>query len=206
MTVKKEDMKKDKGKNVSAEEVKAEEAGTTAAADETSVNQETENIAADQAGEVESALAVAKEEAAALKDQCLRIAAEFENYKKRAAKEYDEFKKYSNVSLIKAILPSVDNLERAISASSTADSSAIVDGVKMVLNDMLKVFESFQVKTVEAEGKMFDPAFHQAIMQEEAEGIPENQVIKVFQNGYIMHDRLIRPAMVVVAKAPLKQQ
>lgn len=204
--MKKEDMKKDKGKNVSAEEVKAEEAGTTAAADETSVNQETENIAADQAGEVESALAVAKEEAAALKDQCLRIAAEFENYKKRAAKEYDEFKKYSNVSLIKAILPSVDNLERAISASSTADSSAIVDGVKMVLNDMLKVFESFQVKTVEAEGKMFDPAFHQAIMQEEAEGIPENQVIKVFQNGYIMHDRLIRPAMVVVAKAPLKQQ
>lgn len=206
MTVKKEDMKKDKGKNVSAEEVKAEEAGTTAAADETAVNQETENIAADQAGEVESALAVAKEEAAALKDQCLRIAAEFENYKKRAAKEYDEFKKYSNVSLIKAILPSVDNLERAISASSTADSSAIVDGVKMVLNDMLKVFESFQVKTVEAEGKMFDPAFHQAIMQEEAEGIPENQIIKVFQSGYIMHDRLIRPAMVVVAKAPLKQQ
>lgn len=206
MTVKKEDMKKDKGKNVSAEEVKAEEANTTAATDETAVNQETENIAADQAGEVESALAVAKEEAAALKDQCLRIAAEFENYKKRAAKEYDEFKKYSNVSLIKAILPSVDNLERAISASSTADSSAIVDGVKMVLNDMLKVFESFQVKTVEAEGKMFDPAFHQAIMQEEAEGIPENQVIKVFQNGYIMHERLIRPAMVVVAKAPLKQQ
>ena len=158
-------------------------------------------IASDSSDELESALSVAREEAAALKDQFMRIAAEFDNYKKRAAREYDEFKKYANVSMVKALLPSVDNLERAISASSSADSSgAIIDGVKMVLGDILKVFETFQVKTVESEGKMFNPEFHQAIMQEENSDVPENQIVKVFQNGYIMHDRLIRPAMVVVAK------
>lgn len=162
-------------------------------------------IASDSSDELESALSVAREEAAALKDQFMRIAAEFDNYKKRAAREYDEFKKYANVSMVKALLPSVDNLERAISASSSADSSgAIIDGVKMVLGDILKVFETFQVKTVESEGKMFNPEFHQAIMQEENSDVPENQIVKVFQNGYIMHDRLIRPAMVVVAKSPAK--
>lgn len=162
-------------------------------------------IASDSSDELESALSVAREEAAALKDQFMRIAAEFDNYKKRAAREYDEFKKYANVSMVKALLPSVDNLERAISASSSADSSGpIIDGVKMVLGDILKVFETFQVKTVESEGKMFNPEFHQAIMQEENADVPENQIVKVFQNGYIMHDRLIRPAMVVVAKSPAK--
>lgn len=206
MTVKKEEMTKDNNNAASAEE--APDINASAASQEENVESiNIDDIAADSANEVESALAVAKEEAAALRDQFLRIAAEFENYKKRAAREYDEFKKYSNVSMVKALLPSVDNLERALSASSSAEtSSVIVDGVKMVLTDMLKVFESFQVKPVEAAGKMFDPAFHQAIMQEEADGVPENQVIKVFQNGYIMHDRLIRPAMVVVAKAPAKQQ
>lgn len=198
-------MRKDNN-NGASEEV-APDINASAASQEESVESiDIDDIAADSANEVESALHVAKEEAAELKDQCLRIAAEFENYKKRAGREYDEFKKYSNSSMVKALLPSVDNLERALFASSsTESSSAIIDGVKMVLSDMLKVFESFQVKPVEAEGKMFDPAFHQAIMQEEADGVPENQIIKVLQNGYIMHDRLLRPAMVVVAKAPAKK-
>lgn len=205
MTVKKEEMTKHNNNAASAGD--APDINASAASQEENVESiNIDDIAADSANEVESALSVAKIEAAELKDQCLRIAAEFENYKKRAGREYDEFKKYSNSIMVKALLPSVDNLERALSASSpTESSSAIVDGVKMVLSDMLKVFESFQVKQVEAEGKMFDPAFHQAIMQEEADGVPENQIIKVLQNGYIMHDRLLRPAMVVVAKAPAKQ-
>lgn len=207
MTVKKEEMKKDNNNAASAEESSDINGPAAASREENVESINIDDIASDSANGVESALSVAKEEAAALRDQCLRIAAEFENYKKRAGREYDEFKKYSNASIVKALLPSVDNLERALSASpSTAEtSSAIIDGVKMVLGDMLKVFEGFQVKQVEAEGKMFDPAFHQAIMQEEADGVPENQIIKVLQNGYIMHDRLIRPAMVVVAKAPAKQ-
>jgi len=205
LTVKKEEMNKDNKKAASEEAPDTNKSSASQEKNTDCLNMD--DIAADSANEVESALSVAKEEAAALRDQFLRIAAEFDNYKKRATREYDEFKKYANVSMIKALLPSVDNLERALSASSSSEtSSVIVDGVKMVLNDMLKVFESFQVKIVDAEGKMFDPAFHQAIMQEETEGVPENQIIKVFQNGYIMHDRLIRPAMVVVAKAPAKQQ
>ena len=210
MTVKKEEMKKDNNNAASAEDssdISDINESAAASQEEGADNINIDDIASDSANGVESALSVAREEAAALRDQFLRIAAEFENYKKRAGREYDEFKKYSNASIVKALLPSIDNLERALSASpSTAEtSSAIIDGVRMVLSDMLKVFESFQVKQVEAEGKMFDPSFHQAIMQEEAEGVPENQIIKVLQNGYIMHDRLIRPAMVVVAKASAKQ-
>lgn len=199
-------MTKDTNKAASEEEVQGEKTSAASSGEDNTENIDMSEIAAESANGVESALSVAKEEAAELRDQCLRIAAEFDNYKKRAAREYDEFKKYSNVSMVKALLPSVDNLERALSASESAESSsAIVDGVKMVLSDMLKVFETFQVKPVAAEGQAFDPAFHQAIMQEERADVPENQVVKVFQNGYIMHDRLIRPAMVVVSKAPAKQ-
>ncbi len=175
--------------------------------DEKNVEIDMDSITCESADGIEADLAVAKKEAAALKDQFMRVAAEFDNYKKRAAREYDDFKKYANVSLVKALLPAVDNLERAVSAAESeaaGASSLIIDGVKMTLGEIFKVFENFQLRPVDAEGKSFDPAFHQAIAQEESAAVPENHVMKVFQTGYIMHDRLIRPAMVVVSKAPLK--
>lgn len=135
-------------------------------------------------------------------DKMLRAAAEHENHKKRMQREAEEFRKFANESLIKAMLPVVDNLERAIESAGADPSKekAIVEGVKMTLSGIYKVFEQFNLKSLESEGKPFDPNFHQAVMQQETAEYPENTVLKEMQKGYILHDRLIRPAMVIVSK------
>jgi molecular chaperone GrpE len=94
-------------------------------------------------------------------------------------------------------------MERAMDSagSPAAGASAILEGLRMTLADILKVFGEFHVKPVEAEGKPFDPVYHMAVAHEETDAADPDTVIRVFQKGYIMHDRLIRPAMVSVAKA-----
>ena len=153
------------------------------------------------AADLEAELASAKEEAAQNYDRLLRLSAEFENYKKRSAREMDDFRKYAVESLVKDMLPVVDNLERAI-VSATEDNAAesILQGVRMTLDELLKVFDKAKVKPIEALGKPFDPAVHQAVMQEETDTHPDKTVIREFQKGYTIHGRLLRPAMVVVAK------
>jgi len=141
-------------------------------------------------------------------DRFLRVSAEFENYKKRAAREMNDFRKFANESFVKAMLPVVDNLDRAIESSSNdkqADTS-MLEGVDMILKEILKIFEQFNVKPFESLGKTFDPSYHQAVMQEETEVYPENSVVNELQKGYMMHDRLLRPAMVVVAKTKTKSE
>jgi len=141
-------------------------------------------------------------------DRWLRVSAEFENYQKRAAREMNDFRKFSNERFVKAMLPVVDNLDRAIESSSNdkhADRS-MLEGVNMTLKEILKVFEQFNVKPFESLGKSFDPSLHQAVMQEETEAHPENSVVKELQKGYMMHDRLLRPAMVVVSKTKTKPE
>jgi len=135
-------------------------------------------------------------------DRFLRVSAEFENYKKRAAREMNDFRKFANEGFIKEMLPVVDNLDRAIESSSNDDhaQNSVLEGVNMTLKEILKVFEQFNVKPFESLGKAFDPALHQAVMQEETDDHPENTVLNELQKGYMMHDRLLRPAMVVVSK------
>ena len=137
-------------------------------------------------------------------DQLLRVSAEFENYKKRTGRELDAFRKYATESLVKELLPVIDNLERAIeSASDNSEANAcVIEGVQMTYQELLKILEKFNVSPIEAMDKPFDPTFHQAILQEETADKPGNVVIKEMQRGYMMHDRLLRPAMVVVSKAP----
>jgi len=136
-------------------------------------------------------------------DRVLRISAEFENYKKRKEREAADFRKYANETLVKELLPVVDNLERAMETSADHEDAVncILEGVDMTLKEISKVLEKFAVKAVEAVGNEFDPTYHQAVMQEASDAHPENTVIKEFQKGYTIHDRLLRPAMVVVAKA-----
>jgi molecular chaperone GrpE len=143
-----------------------------------------------------------KKEAAENHDRMLRVAAEFENYKKRAAREMNDFRKFANENFVKAMLPVIDNLDRAIESSSDDKNAntSVVEGVNMTLKEILKVFEEFSVKPFESLGKTFDPSLHQAVMQQEAETYPENTVLKELQKGYMIHDRLLRPAMVVVSK------
>ncbi len=155
---------------------------------------------------LENKLTKAEEDAQASHDRLLRATAEFDNYKKRSERELGEFRKFANERLIKELLPVMDNLERAIE-SSTDDSanSVIIEGVEMTLKEIYKVLEKFNLKSLDAEGKTFDPNFHQAVLQEETDEQADNTVLKVMQKGYILHDRLIRPAMVVVAKAKTKK-
>jgi molecular chaperone GrpE len=148
-------------------------------------------------------LTAAEAESKAKYDQLLRLAAEFENYKKRSAREIEDFRKYANESLLRELLTVVDNLERAIdSDNGNADSNAcVLEGVRMTLQEILKIFDKFGVKPIDSLGKPFDPTFHQAILQEETMAQPENTVTKEMQRGYLIHERLLRPAMVVVSKA-----
>ncbi len=157
--------------------------------------------------DMEAKLKSKEQEAEENYDRLLRVSAEFENYKKRSSREMDEFRKFANQSLIKEMLSVVDNLELAI--NSTSDQKAIdkglLQGLEMTHKEILKVFEKFSVNPIDAKGQAFDPAFHEAVMQEENDDVDNNTVINELQKGYLIHDRLLRPAMVVVAKSKNKK-
>jgi molecular chaperone GrpE len=141
-------------------------------------------------------------------DRLLRVSAEFENYKKRSAREMAEFKKYANQSLLRELLPIIDNLDLAIKAATEAADSTdayLLDGVELTRKEILKVFENFHVEPIDSLGKPFDPNFHEAVMREESDEHPENTVVNELQKGYLMHDRLLRPSMVVVAMPKNKE-
>ena len=157
--------------------------------------------ATDPLKELEAELAAKKEEAKEAHDRLLRVSADYENYKKRSAREMEDFRKYANQSLLKEMLSVVDNLELAINAAKEEKNSdkKLIEGLNLTRNEMLRVFEKFNVKPIKARGEIFDPAFHEAVMREETDDYPENTVMSEFQKGYLIHDRLLRPAMVVVA-------
>ncbi len=136
-------------------------------------------------------------------DRLLRLSAEFDNYKKRVTREMRDLAKYANEKLIIDLLTVVDNLERAIdsAAQDSGADDALVQGVHLTLNEISKILERNRVEPVKALGEPFDPNFHQAMMQKEVEDQPANTVIQEMQKGYVIHDRLLRPSMVVVSKA-----
>lgn len=151
--------------------------------------------------ELEAQLEAKEKEARENYDRLLRVSAEFENYKKRAARETADFKKYANESIIREVLPVIDNLERAMN-STAEDQNAekpVREGVELTLKEILRILEKFGVTPIEALEKPFDPNFHEAVMQEASEKFPEQTVVKELQRGYLIHDRLLRPAMVVVS-------
>lgn len=157
--------------------------------------------AENQLKEMQAMLEAKEKEAKETYDRLLRVSADFENYKKRSARELEDFRKYANQTLLKEMLSVVDNLELAINSSNhrkKADKT-LMEGLNLTLNEILRVFERFDVKPIEAQGQKFDPAFHEAVMREETDDFPENTVVSEFQKGYLIHDRLLRPAMVVVA-------
>ena len=140
-------------------------------------------------------------------DRFLRVSAEFDNYKKRTAREISEFRKYANESLIKELLSVVDNMERAIVSANSEENTGtgIIEGVDLTVKELLRIFDKYYVKPLTSVGEPFDPVFHQAVMQEESEEQLENTVLSELQKGYMIHDRLLRPAMVVVSKPKSKE-
>jgi len=167
-----------------------------------------QSIESEEIRELNSKLEVKTAEADENYDRLLRVSAEFENYKKRTAREMADFKKFANQSLLRELLPIIDNLELAIKAAAEAPDGkdpCLLDGVALTRKEILKVFENFHVEPIDALGKPFDPNFHEAVMREESDEHPENTVVNELQKGYLMHDRLLRPSMVVVAMPKNKE-
>jgi molecular chaperone GrpE len=150
----------------------------------------------------EEALATKTEEVKRLQDRLLRLQAEHENFKKRAAREKLEFLKFANESLLLEFLPVLDNLERAL-ASARAETSftALADGVEMIVRLFRSTLEKFGVKPMEAAGQPFDPSLHQAVAQLKSSDGPENHVVDEIQKGYFLEGRVLRAAMVRVSRA-----
>ncbi|MBN1572051.1 MAG: nucleotide exchange factor GrpE [Deltaproteobacteria bacterium] len=155
-----------------------------------------------EVGVVREELENAKREASEKHDQYLRVLAEFENFKKRVQKESAESRRYANEELLKAMLPVIDNLERALEhGGNDAKDDPMVEGIKMVQKQFLETLTKFGVSQVEALGEPFDPNFHEAMMQIATNDSPPNTVVTEIAKGYLFNDRLIRPAMVGVSVA-----
>lgn len=145
-----------------------------------------------------------EEEAHTNYDRMLRMAAELENYKKRAEKEKAEQINYANEAFMKDLLAVLDNLERAIqhAKNDPTDKQALLNGVEMVLKECVNVMGKYGLKAVDTSGKMFDPQYHEAVTVEENDSVEENTILDELQKGYIFQDRLLRPAMVIVSRRP----
>ncbi|MEW5734110.1 MAG: nucleotide exchange factor GrpE [Thermodesulfobacteriota bacterium] len=142
-----------------------------------------------------------EEECSQTYDRLLRQAAEFENYKKRIARENEDFRNYAVSSFAKDLLPVLDNLERALQSAEApgADVASLAAGVSLTRDELMKVLEKYGVTCVESLGCQFNPNFHQAMCTEPCMDAPDNTVIREMQKGYTMKDRLLRPSLVVVS-------
>ena len=139
-------------------------------------------------------------------DRLLRLAADFENYKKRAAKEKEDWAKFANEDLIRGILPFIDNLERALlHAQKVTDTGVLIEGVRLTIQQLLQTLNKFGLSSFQSVGKPFDPAMHEAMLVVETDKQEPNQVVEEFQKGYFLNDRLLRPATVSVSKTPEKE-
>lgn len=133
-------------------------------------------------------------------DKWLRLAAEFENYKKRMQKEKSDVMHFGNESLLRAVLPILDNLERAIDHGKKMNKNGpLLSGVEIILRQFLTILEKFGVQPVAAMGESFDPEKHEAVAQAESDQEPD-RVISELEKGYRFHERLLRPAKVLVSK------
>lgn len=152
---------------------------------------------------LEAELARLQDELTTAKEQGLRALAEAQNIRRRAEADIEKAHKFGLEKFANELLPVADNLERALdAANNTSDIKALVEGVEMTLKALLAAFEKQQLIPVSPEGEPFNPQLHQAMTAVENPNVEANTVLNVFQKGYTLHGRLVRPAMVVVSKAP----
>ena len=145
------------------------------------------------------------EELHALNDKYLRLAAEFDNYKRRVQRDQQDTIRFANEKLFKDLLPTLDNLERALqSGREQGRIEGLLEGVDLTYKHFLDTLQKMGIKQVSSVGEVFDPAKHQAVGQVESTTIPENVIVDEYQKGYFVHDRILRPAMVTVAKAKME--
>lgn len=178
---------------------------------ENELEKEKDRVAEEEIKEVEVELAETdklkeendrlKKETEELKADYLRKNAEFQNFRKRQERELEELRKYASEKIMVKLLDNVDNLERAIAASTeTKDFDSLIKGVEMTLSQMKSIMASEGVEEIESEGQGYDPHVHHAVMVEDSPSHENDQIIQVFQKAYKMKDKVIRPAMVKVCK------
>ncbi len=135
-----------------------------------------------------------------LMDRLQRTQAEFQNARRRATKEQQDFRDYALADAIKSLLPAMDSLERALQVESSADD--LRNGVELIHKQLLDALAKLSVHPIEANGQVFNPQFHEAIEMVQTDQVPDHQVVEELQRGYKFKDRLLRPAMVKVAQNP----
>lgn len=161
--------------------------------------EEQASAVADGGGE----LAALREERDRLKDQLLRTAADYDNFRKRTRKDLEEAERRGREETVREMLPVFDNLERAVAASASAtDVTSIVDGLKMVMKLFEEQVQRVGITRIPSVGERFDPAIHDAIQQQETDEHPPGTVLTEVVPGYRLGERLVRPAMVVVSRKP----
>lgn len=137
-------------------------------------------------------------------ERLVRTTADFDNFKKRAAREKQDAIRYANEGLLEKLVPVLDNFDAALSAAQTssADTQSLQTGVAMIFQQLKKVLTESGLEEVDATGQAFDPNLHEAVSQQESKDVPEGNVLQQLRKGYKLRDRLLRPATVVVAKKP----
>lgn len=161
-----------------------------------------EQAVADEVDEVFSMADIekARADAAAANDKFLRLQAEWDNFRKRTAAERESEKVRASEKLVKDLIPVVDDLERALEhAQQAGDGGSLTGGVEAVTNKFLQILSKHKVEQIKAEGEPFDPMKHQAVGTQPDPTVPEETVVNVYQKGYQMGDRVLRPAMVVTS-------
>ncbi|MFC1837269.1 nucleotide exchange factor GrpE [Thermodesulfobacteriota bacterium] len=174
---------------------------------EPSVHEETmeaaagENSQQEQEQDMAAALAEARDKLQESEEKVLRLAADFENTKKRLERERDISLKFAEENILKELLPGIDNIERAMDQAQEANNiESLLEGVELTRNGLMATLEKFGVKPIESVGESFDPNIHEAIAMEKTDDMEPNLVIREFQKGYFYKDRLLRPAKVIVSK------
>ena len=162
--------------------------------------EDTQGTEPESVEELKQALAAKTEEIKALQDKYLRLAAEFDNYKRLSQREQRDYARFANESLLKELLPIIDNLERAIRASKENQGrDGLIQGVELILKQFMETLAKLGVRPISSVGKVFDPSRHQAVARVESSNVPPDSVVEECQRGYYLHDRVLRAAMVTVA-------
>jgi molecular chaperone GrpE len=176
---------------------------TSTAALHQKLNDNNTNTSTDESDELEAKLADAEEKVSLYHDKYLRLQAEMENMKRRLERDVTNAHKYALEKFVLELLPIIDSMERSLvlSAESTGDQSAILEGVMLIMKMFSSALEKFGVEQIDPTGAPFDPELHQAVSIQVDPEVKSNHVINVLQKGYLLNKRLIRPAMVVVCKA-----
>jgi molecular chaperone GrpE len=184
--------------------VTAKEKKTVApSAGEETADKKEEEIKQEEEKEMAAALAEARIKLQESEDRVLRLAADFDNTRKRLEREREISLKYAEENILRELLPGIDNIERAMDQGREANNlESLLHGVELTRDGLLATLEKYGVKAIDSLGQPFDPNIHEALAMEETDTMEPNKVLREFQKGYMYKDRLLRPSKVIVSKAP----